>query len=149
MNFEELAQALDRAYTECYESGREEGLEEFGRMHGADIESAIKGGRTLEEMVEQAKIGPASYWAEKVARGMDARDRLNILERRIKSLEEHMDKLERMIANLATKDDLKGTEDRLVKRIDDAEGRLVEEITLTRKMVRGEANPPTVIPSTS
>ncbi len=60
-----------------------------------------------------------------------------------------MDKLERMIANLATKDDLKGTEDRLVKRIDDAEGRLVEEITLARKMVRGEANPPTVIPSTS
>ena len=62
MDFDELSHALDQTYSECYVSGREEGLEEFGRRHSADIESAIKSGRTLEELVEQARIGPASYW---------------------------------------------------------------------------------------
>ena len=157
MDFDELARALDNAYEEHYTPGREEGLEEFGRLHSADICSALRGGRTLEEMVAQAKISPDSYWAEQVARGMDARDRLNILERRTKSLEEDMDELERMIANLATKEDTKqviqaserrltkeiqASEERVTKEIHAAEDHLIDQLKVVNAKASGEMSDP-------
>ena len=76
MDFDQLARHLDQTYTDCYASGREEGLEDFGRKHSADIATALADGRTLEDLVTQANIAPPSYWGEKVGRGMDVRDRL-------------------------------------------------------------------------
>ena len=79
-------------------------------------------------------------------------------EKRIRSLERKMDKLDLLIANLATKDDLKNlatkddlkiglasTEASLKNEIRDVEFNLKKEITLTRKRYVGQANPPTIV----
>lgn len=75
MNFDQLAHKLDQTYMDCYASGREEALEDFGRKHSADIVAALSGELTLNDLVEAAKIGAASYWAKQVARGMDVSGR--------------------------------------------------------------------------
>ena len=69
MTFEELARALDDTYSVGY-GDRDKALGDFGAKHFDDLVALGKQGRTIEELIEAARIGPPGYWAKAIKKGM-------------------------------------------------------------------------------
>ena len=69
MTFEELASKLDRAYGDGY-LDRHKALEAFGCEHSAELVAIEEQGRTIEELVDAANIGPPGYWEKAIRKGM-------------------------------------------------------------------------------
>lgn len=132
LDIDELAGLLDSDYDRHIPLGKEVVAEGFGATYSAEIAGLVLKGHTLEELVSKAKISPDTYVARHIEQGLRTPDRLNIFQHRIKALEERMENIEKLLSKLATKEDLKGVEERLSKRLTGElasfEGKLTKEI---------------------
>ena len=115
MQIEELSRLLVTHCDDHHSLPARAVAEGFGANHSSDIAEFVLKGHTIEELVSQAKTDPE--WASHIERAMETHDRLNILRCQIVALEKRMDKLEPLIANLPTKNDMNGFEQRLTKEI--------------------------------
>ncbi len=86
MTFEELASELDTAYDRGY-LDRDKALGEFGKIHSTDLIALEKQDRTIESLVDAARISPAGYWAKQIRHRMELSDRLRVLEHRVSELD--------------------------------------------------------------
>ena len=139
LTFEELAHELDLTYTKGY-TDRDGALEDFGRRHSADLAAMGAQGRTMEELVDAAKIGPAEHWANVIRMGMSELGAYSLDW--IRGLEKRLDDLEELTATLATKKDLKdelsGVAERLKNETHAAEDHLIGEISKVNQRVKGQ-----------
>ena len=125
----------------------------FAAAHSAAIADFVLKGHRIEELASKAGLSPPTDWARHIEEGLLDRDKLNVLRHRFKALGESIGEINELLAKLATRDDVKGSEDRLTGKltggirsvtgeIHAAEDHLIGQLQMVNGKISGEKSDP-------